>query len=246
MKYCQITKYSYLAALLSFGISSLALGYCTHHPNGLPGDPIEFCMKNERYVFTILGQTQEYGRRSYKLDMTEAIAGWLEAIGTERRGVRVRVDYWFSIPEINPAATKVRLVVSFEDRKFVIAAAIEPDLWNFTNREVAILDGNDYPQDFGVRAGSLITDIKEQTSASEFYQLVDVHGAVPSASCSDLFEEGREKYCVVHVPVFSERRVFESFHDDPKTYEYLNGVEFNQVFEWLAYYSRAFSFHFYL
>jgi hypothetical protein len=218
--------------------SATANESCTNVPASESGTAVRACETDEIYTFHINGVILEYDKEIYQRDLRSLFRSWLEnTYLNEKVLVQARIDLVLSVPELNPSATQMRAVLTSPEEKFVFFLSVRPDEWSLNTLTVSILDeGETYPQVYGYRAGSLIIEMKDGASESQFQDHLATFGIQNVESFS-------ENWYRADVAVFSESETIDNVNSRYKSKAYIDSIQTNSIVEWISLREYVFSFN---
>lgn len=219
----------------------LANGECLSIPAKSENPPISFCETPESITYKVYDDYYTYDKKVYFSSLKKiALQSTLNAGIPHARVESGNLQFWLSIPEINPAALQGRAAISTADFEIIINLPIFMEKWHDnTTGFVAINDKSFYPKAFGYSVGKLIlatatelTDSDIETRLSEISPELQLKSKIAS-----------NRYTVSLPPLTENRWAsrLQANAEDPAT-RWIKSTELNQVVEWIAHRASVFSF----
>lgn len=230
----------WLAILAGFLLppAALAGGACVSIPEGSSEPPVTACELGDEYAFDIVGDKLRYDKRTYRLRLREAVAGWLATHGLDDALLTdAKVDVFFAVPEVDPAATQARMQVRLRDgRAFVVFLSPRMEDWSPGDADVGVLPrGQTYPEHFGDRAATVLIEKVPGSDPRSFRESLAGHGVHDAEPFSGNWWSGG-------VDALKESEVAERLIRSPFARPYVARAQANPLVEWIAERRRVFAF----
>lgn len=205
---------------------------CTRVPETINA-AVRVCEGPSTYRFWIAGSAEVYAREDYRRELLNLIEDWLSEHAPMwlDESPRAHVAVWAAVPEANPGATALRLVVELSVgdsiRRFVVFVERDPQTWGEDPLRVGILGSDTYPDSFGVSAGHI--SVQRAIGTTHEQLLAFLEGFEPLG-----IEDTGGGWYKVFVPIFAEAAFVQRIEDDAHHSYYVDGVFTNQILEWIA------------
>jgi hypothetical protein len=188
----------------------------------------EVCYDDEQIGYYIRNEIVAHFDKTTYLDRWNALVDhWLAHNYSQE--CFSQVSLWVSVPEVNPSAAQLRLVVtsSESDRKFVVFAPLDPHMLEaLTAKQLAVLQAQEsYPHSFGIRPQEVY--LKSSVSKGELDQYLAGLGLSPTSKVG-------ERYYRLATHAFHEVETQQILVADSELMRLVERVDVNHVIEWMA------------
>lgn len=229
---------SFLAITLGLGVSEVAIAEsgCVSFPRQSSNPVVEACETEFEYDIRIGENSYVFDKEIFQDRIKHAAMTWLT---TRAPSATVDssslVDIWLAVPESDPLAAQGRVMVRTSHGNVVFYFDIKSSNWVFSDSSTAILNDKSYPTSFGHRPASILAKPTPGAPVDSVIHALLESGAI------DATYDNSGSYRGVAVP-FQELNVANRALKSHA--EFLERVQVNTIFEWIADRQKIFEFRF--
>jgi hypothetical protein len=212
-----------------------AFALCTGIPVGAEEPAVKACESRTHYTFQIAGKEQRFDKRQYQNDLKTHVQSWLAQNDLNQDIAHTYVEIWLSVPELNPAATKMRAVFKGESQDLVFFLPIDPKEWDQEPFNVGITTEFPYPESFGNQAGELLIKKAAGSSTNGLVGYLQKFGISQVEPFASLWFSGS-------VGPLTEEETVRQIEFDQNSGSLVEQIQPNAIVEWMALRERVFAF----